>query len=115
MPELENPRYELACQLRAGGKSQIQAYNEAFEVPDEAPGHNSSRFFKRSEIKTRIAELVRRRAVLAELDDAWVLRQLKAIAKNGEANLADYFVHNANGQRVGIDLSQVPREKMAAI
>jgi hypothetical protein len=115
MPELENPRYELAAQLRASGKSQIQAYNEAFQVPEEAPGHNSSRFFKRSEIRTRIDEIKRRRAVLADLDDGWVLRQLKAIARHCEANLDDYFVRNANGERVGIDLSRVPREKMAAI
>jgi hypothetical protein len=57
--------------------------------------------------------------VLADLDEALVLRQLKAIAKNGElvgnSNLDDFFARNAAGERTGIDLTQVPAEKMAAL
>jgi hypothetical protein len=54
---------------------------------------------KRSEIRARVAELVRRRAVLAELDDAWVLMQLKAIARNGVAlgECIDRFAREENG------------------
>jgi hypothetical protein len=116
MPQLENSRHEKARQLRAGGKSQVDDYNEAFEVSN---GINASRFFRRLEVRARVDELVRRRAVLAELDDAWVLRQLKAIAKNreliGNANLNDYFVRNHVEQLIGIDLSNIPPQKIAAL
>jgi len=119
MPDLINPREEKACQLRAAGKTQLDAFNEAFEVADDSKANNSSRFFRQDYVKVRVAEIKRRRAVLADLDDAWVLRQLKAIAKNGEvignANLDDYFVHTADGRRVGIELTEVPRAKMAAL
>jgi hypothetical protein len=94
MPELANPRYEAACQLRASGKTQIAAYREAFEVSEDANGSNASRFFKQVEIRARIDEIKHRRAVLADLDDAFVLRQLKAIAKNGEllGNRIEQFI-----------------------
>jgi hypothetical protein len=119
MPELIDPREEKACQLRASGKTQLDAYNAAFEVPDDSKANNSSRFFRRDDAKIRVSEIKRRRAVLADLDEAWVLKQLKAIAKNGElignANLDDYFVHTENGRRIGIELTDVPRKKMAAL
>jgi hypothetical protein len=119
MPELINPREEKACDLRAKGKTQLEAYNEAFDVPADSKANNSSRFFRRDDIKVRVAEIKRRRAVLADLDDAWVLKQLKAIAKQGElignANLDDYFVHTDDGRRIGIELTDVPRAKMAAL
>jgi hypothetical protein len=115
MPELVDPKEEIACQWRAKGKSQDEAYRVGFGVPVGSKANNSSRFFRRSEIRARVEEIKRRRAVRADLDDAFVLRQLKAIARNAEANLDDYFVRNADGERIGIDLSQVPREKMAAI
>jgi hypothetical protein len=119
MSELVDPREEKACQLRASGKSQCYAYGAAFEVPEGSKANNSSRFFRRSEISTRVDEIKHRRAVLADLDEAWVLRQLKAIAKNGElignSSLDDYFVRNAAGERTGVDLNQVPAEKMAAL
>jgi hypothetical protein len=84
MSELANPRYETACRLRASGKTQIAAYREAFEVSEDANGSNASRFFRRLDIRARVDEIKHRRSILADLDDAWVLRQLKAIAKNGE-------------------------------
>lgn len=119
MPELPNPRDEFACQLRASGKTQIASYEEAFGVPVKSEANNSSRFFRRADVRARVIEARNRRAVLADLDDAWVLRQLKAIAKNGEligdSNLDDYFSHNSAGGRIGIDLCDVPREKMAAL
>jgi hypothetical protein len=90
MLELVDPREERACQLRAGGKTQRDAYNAAFKVPQESKANNSSRFFKRLEIRTRVDAIKRRRATLADLDDAFVLRQLKAIAGNGEA-LGEYI------------------------
>ena len=119
MPELINPREEKACQLRASGKTQLDAFNEAFEISKDSKANNSSRFFRRDDVKFRLAEIKRRRAVLADLDEAWVLRQLKAIARNGEtvgnANLDDYFFHTESGERVGIELTSVPRAKMAAL
>jgi hypothetical protein len=63
--------------------------------------------------------LVRRRAVLAELDDGWVLMQLKAAAENGivigNANLDDYFEKDAAGVRLRISLARVSADKMAAL
>jgi hypothetical protein len=119
MPDLINPREEKACQLRAAGKTQLDAFNEAFEIADDSKANNSSRFFRQDYVRVRVAEIKRRRAVLADLDEAWVLRQLKAIAKNGEllgdANLDDYFYHTEDGRRVGIELTDVPRAKMAAL
>ncbi len=119
MPELIDPREEKACQLRASGKTQLDAYSEAFEVSADSKANNSSRFFRQDYVKVRVAEIKRRRAVLADLDDAWVLRQLKAIAKNGvtigEANVDDFFVHTEDGKRIGIELTDVPRAKMAAL
>src|SRR5215469_4185633 len=114
MPKLENPQHEKACEQRASGCSQTMAYRAGFGIP-AGDRTNATRFFRQAHIRARVAEIVHRRAVLADLDDAFVLRQLKAIAGNGEANLDDYFVRNSDGQRIGIDLSQVPREKMAAI
>src|SRR5882672_9019144 len=117
MPELIDPREEKACQLRASGKKQADAYYEVFDGPPES--NNQSRFFRKDYVKARVEEIKRRRAVLADLDDAWVLRQLKAIAKNGEligdANLDDYFMHTEDGRRIGIELTDVPRDKMAAL
>lgn len=119
MPELIDPREEEACQLRASGKTQKEAFDEVFKPDPESKANNSSRFFRRDDVKARVAEIKRRRAVLADLDDAWVLKQLKAIAGQGEligkANLDDFFVHTADGKRVGIELTDVPRAKMAAL
>jgi phage terminase small subunit len=109
----------MACQLRAGGKSQRAAHRIAFRTPEGSKANNSSSFFKRSGIRARVAELVRRRAVLAELDDGWVLMQLKAVAENGivvgNANLDDYFEKDAAGVRLGISLARVSADKMAAL
>jgi hypothetical protein len=119
MPELEDTREEEACNLRASGKTQKDAFEAVFKDNPDSKANNSSRFFRQDYIKVRVAEIKRRRAVLADLDDAWVLKQLKAIAKQGElignANLDDYFHHNAEGQRIGIELADVPRAKMAAL
>jgi phage terminase small subunit len=109
----------MACQLRAGGESQRAAYRVAFRTREGSKANNSSSFFKRSGIRARVAELVRRRAVLAELDDGWVLMQLKAVAENGvaigNANIDDYFEKDAAGVRLGINLASVSADKMAAL
>src|SRR5216684_2078013 len=119
MPELIDPREENACQLRASGKTQLDAYNAAFEVPDDSKANNSSRFFRKPEIRGRVTAIKRRRATLADLDEGFVLHHLKAIAKNGaligNANLDDYFERTKDGKRIGIDLTDVPRAKMAAL
>ena len=119
MADLEDPQQEKACQLRASGASQVDAYAEAFgQVPDSG-ANNSSRFFRQPHIKARVTEIKARRTLLADLNEAWVLVQLRSIAKNaktiGDANLDDFFELDADGKRIGIDLRDVPRSKMAAL
>lgn len=117
MDVLKNPKHERLAQLRAEGRSQRESYRIAYDV--ESDQANAVRMFRQPDIKERVAYLIRRRAVLADLDEVWVLMQLKAIAKAGvtigNANLDDYFVKNAAGERLGIDLTLVPIEKMAAL
>ena len=108
MAELEDPQQELACQKRADGLSQKAAY----AASGYADGKNGPRFFRQKQVAKRVREIVARRAVLADLDDAWVLARLKRIA---DVNLDDYYAHNDKGERIHIDLTQVPREKMAAL
>jgi len=118
---LDDPTHETACQLRVSGKSQREAYAEAFEQADESEANNSSRFFRQPQIKARCEELRRWRSAMANLDEAWVLVQLKAVAKNakliGNANLDDYFAKGGKDgkERLGISLVDVPRAKMAAL
>lgn len=119
MAVLENPQHEKACQLRAGGMTQADAYAQAFGQSEESGANNSSRFFRQDAIRDRVAEIRRWRSAMADLDEAWVLVQLKAVAKNakaiGDANLDDYCAKYADGTRGGIDLSSVPRAKMALL
>lgn len=119
MPELDDPQHENACQLRASGASQLDAYAEAFGQAPDSGANNSSRFFRQHQIKARVTEIKARRTLLADLNEAWVLVQLKAIAKNaraiGDANLDDFFAHSKDGKRLGIDLSDVSRAKMAVL
>jgi hypothetical protein len=112
MPELVHPTEEKACQLRASGKTQLDAYSEAFGVPEDSKANNSSRFFRRADVRVRVTEIKNRRAVLADLDDGWVLKRLKRLA---DVNLDDYFAHDQDGRRTHIDLADVPRDKMAAL
>jgi hypothetical protein len=118
MPALEDPQHERACELRASGSTQVDAYALAFEQSEESGANNSSRFFRQPHIKARVAEIKARRTILADLNEAWVLVNLKAIAKNaktiGDANLDDFFTRR-NGRRGGIDLSDVSRAKMAVL
>lgn len=116
---LENPQHEQACQLRASGATQSDAYAEAFGQSEDSGANNSSRFFRQPHIKQRVAAIRRKRSVMADLDEAWVLVQLKAVAKNakliGDANLDDYFAKGHDGTRLGISLGHVSRAKMAAL
>lgn len=116
MRTLDDPQQELACQKRADGLTNDAAYAAAGYA---AESNNASRFFRQPHIRAHVKAIRDRRALLADLDDGFVLKQLKAIAKNGEmignSNLDDYFSHNDQGQRIGIDLADVPREKMAAL
>jgi len=119
MPELDDPQHEKACELRASGATQVDAYAQAFDQAEDSGANNSSRFFRQPQIKARVAEIKARRTVLADLNEAWVLVNLKAIAKNaltiGNANLDDYFARYDDGRRGGIDLGDVSRAKMAAL
>lgn len=119
MPELEDPQHERACDLRASGATQVEAYAQAFNQAEDSGANNSSRFFRQPQNKARVAEIKARRTVLADLNEAWVLVNLKAIAKNaqviGDANLDDFFVRGADGARGGISLADVSRSKMAAL
>jgi hypothetical protein len=119
MPVLDNPQHEKACLLRASGETQVDAYAQAFDQSEDSGANNSSRFFRQPYIRARVTEIKARRTTLADLNEAWVLVNLKAIAKNakaiGDANLDDFFGRYADGRRAGIDLSEVPRSKMAAL
>ncbi len=112
---LKDAQQEEACVQRANGLSQEAAYQAA----QYSDSNNASRFFRQPHIRARVKQLRDFRTVMAGLDEAFVLRNLKALAKNGElignANLDDFFAHNAEGQRIGIDLSDVSRKKMAAL
>ncbi len=116
---LDDPIHEKACLLRASGETQDAAYDEAFGRAEGSGANNSSRFFRQPHIKARVADIKRWRSAMANLDEAWILTQLKAVAKNakliGDANLDDYFAKNAEGQRLGISLLDVSRAKMAAL
>jgi hypothetical protein len=81
MPALENPKYEKACQLRANGLSFKDAYQGAFG--GDVPQNNTTRLFRRPEIKARLAEIAHERAVMANFNEFFILEQLKAIASNG--------------------------------
>lgn len=119
MPVLDDPQHEKACELYASGTTQVAAYAQAFEQREDSGANNSSRFFRQPQIKARVNEIKARRTVLADLNEAWVLVNLKAIAKNakpiGDANLDDYCTKYADGHRGGIDISNVSRAKMAAL
>lgn len=119
MPVLDDPIQEKACELRATGSTQVDAYAIAFDQPEDSGANNSSRFFRQPHIRARVTEIKARRTLLADLNEAWVLVNLKAIAKNataiGNANLDDFFARTEDGQRLGINLSDVSRAKMAVL
>ncbi len=112
---LKDARQEEACVQRANGLSQESAYHAA----GYSDSNNASRFYRQPHIRARVKQLRDFRTVMIGLDEAFVLGNLKAIAKNGKiignANLDDFFVHNAEGQRIGFDLLDVSRKKMAAL
>lgn len=114
-----DPKEEEACQLRASGRTQKDAYELAFKVPEDSEANNSSRFFRKDYIAAHVKAIRRWRSVMADLDEGWVLTQLRAIAKNaetiGNANIDHYCVRREDGTRGGIDLSDVPAAKMAAL
>lgn len=116
---LDDPAQELACQERARGLTQEVAMQAAGYSVDNTASNNASRFFRQPHIRARVARIKLRRAVLADLDEAKVLANLNAIAKTGHtignANLDDFFAHNDKGQRIGIELTDVSRKKMAAL
>lgn len=119
MPELEDPQHEKACDLRASGATQVEAYALAFNQAEDSGANNSSRFFRQPLIKARVTEIKSRRTILADLNEAWVLVNLKAIAKNaqviGDANLDDFFLKDAKGARGSLSVAEVSRSKMAAL
>lgn len=79
MPVLDNPKQEKACQERAKGKTEVEAYEIAGYSPNEG---NANKFFARPEIDARVKEITSRGAaraevtiesLLAELDEARAL------------------------------------------
>lgn len=112
---LDDPQQETACQKRAMGLSQEAAYHAA----GYSDANNASRFFRQPHIRARVSKVKARRVLLADLDEGLVLTNLKALAKQGQvignANLDDFFAHNDKGERIGIELTDVPRKKMAAL
>jgi len=108
MPVLANERQEKACQLRAKGLTQAEAYELAGYTPSRS---NASALFSQPEIKQRLAEIkeerekleARRRAAHEELQKTqgelgiedletenhgitreWIILQYKEVIKNAQ-------------------------------
>jgi phage terminase small subunit len=78
MPALPNARQERFAQELAKGKTAGDAYAAAGYKPNP---RNADRFKKNQEIMSRVAEIMERGAVRAEISRANVLSRLDAAAK----------------------------------
>lgn len=88
MPALHNHKWELVCQAYATGISQAEAYTAGGYKKDTS---SATRLFKNPEIQRRCAEIIaerqqldrqtaQRAAAEAEIDRAWVMRNLRTNA-----------------------------------
>lgn len=82
MPALENPKHERFAQELAKGKTQAEAYAEAGYKPSEP---NASRLTSNDKVKARVAELMNRAAIRAEISIAGVTESLLRIAEKAES------------------------------
>jgi len=109
MPALSNPRWEIACQAMASGKmSQAEAYVSAAGGKIKKDKATAARFFNRPEIKTRVEELIadrhatdrqiaQRAAAEAEIDRAWIMRNLR---HNALSAMRGSPMYDRNGARL---------------
>lgn len=87
---LENARHERFCRELAKGASQTDAYLSAgYRCTKQTARRQGSELLTKPDISARVAALKLAAAERAEVDAAWVLRQLKLIAGS---SVADYRV-----------------------
>lgn len=82
MPVLSNPKHERFAQELAKGKTAIDAYETAGYRPDSGA---ASRLSGKISISGRIAEILERSAVRAEVSVAGITERLIRISDAGEA------------------------------
>jgi len=89
MPQLTDPRWEKACQLRADGGTLKAAYEGSGFLFKPA---NATRFFKRDDIRARVAEIQddafkgQRKATeiavkKAGLEESWIIERAKYVVE----------------------------------
>lgn len=87
MPQLLDPRWEKACQLRAQG-GEVKASYEGAGFTGKGSGPSATRFFKRDDVRARIAEIQddhfqgQRKATeiavkKAGLEESWIIERVK--------------------------------------
>ena len=74
MPALSNPKHERFAQELAKGKSQADAYQLAGYKPSEP---NASRLTRDDKVAARVAEILERSAIRAEITIATILAELE--------------------------------------
>jgi hypothetical protein len=82
VPVLSNPKWELFAQELAKGKSQAEAYQTAGYKPSEP---NASRLTSNDKVASRVAEILGRGAIRAEVSVASITERLIRISEKGEA------------------------------
>ncbi len=81
MSALENPKHERFAQELAKGRSQAEAYAEAGYRPSEP---HASRLASNGKVAGRVAEILERAAIRAEVTVASITERLLAIATKAE-------------------------------
>lgn len=81
MAVLANPKHERFAQLLAKGVKQHEAYEEAGFKPSEP---HASRLASSGKVQARVAEILERAAIRAEITVASITEKLIAIAEKAE-------------------------------
>lgn len=81
MPTISNAKHERFAQELAKGKTADEAYQEAGYKPDRG---NASRLTANDSIRARVAEILGKAAIRAELTVAGITDKLLAIAEKAE-------------------------------
>jgi len=81
MPVLSNPKHERFAQELAKGKTQAEAYQTAGYAASEA---NASRLTSNDKIQARVAEILERGAIRAEVSVASITERLIRISEKAE-------------------------------
>jgi len=81
MPVLENPRHERFAQALAKGETATAAYEQAGYEPNDG---NATRLKGNDRIEARVAEILERAAMRAEITVAGISERLLMIAEKGE-------------------------------